>query len=147
MPDSKNDAHVEKTDAEWKSELTPEQFRITRKAGTEAPFTHQYNENKRNGTYACVCCGQSLFPSRTKYNSGTGWPSFYAPENKESVTEHEDNSLFSTRTEICCSKCAAHLGHVFPDGPDPTGLRYCINGEALSFEAEGQDGNDDNDTA
>ena len=133
MDEKKNDNHGKKTAEEWKSELTPEQYRITRKAGTEAPFSHEYNENKAQGTYTCVCCGKLLFGAQTKYNSGTGWPSFYAPESEEGLSEHKDNSLFSKRTEVCCSNCAAHLGHVFPDGPKPTGLRYCINGEALSF--------------
>jgi len=140
-PDIKN--NPDKNDQEWKTELTDEQYRVTREAGTEAPFSHEYNDNKAAGTYTCVCCGEPLFSSQNKYDSGSGWPSFYAPKNNESISEHIDKSLFSTRTEVRCEKCAAHLGHVFPDGPEPTGLRYCINGEALSFKAE-QDDNDDN---
>jgi len=133
-PDDKN--HDDKTDRDWKSKLTDEQYRVTREAGTEAPFSHEYNDNKADGTYNCVCCGEALFNSQAKYDSGSGWPSFYQPETEEGVDEHEDKSLFRTRTEVTCAKCQAHLGHVFPDGPQPTGLRYCINGEALSFTPE-----------
>ena len=133
-PDDKN--HDDKTYRDWKSKLTDEQYRVTREAGTEAPFSHEYNDNKADGTYNCVCCGEALFNSQAKYVSGSGWPSFYQPETEEGVDEHEDKSLFRTRTEVTCAKCQAHLGHVFPDGPQPTGLRYCINGEALSFTPE-----------
>jgi len=133
-PDDKN--HDDKTYRDWKSKLTDEQYRVTREAGTEAPFSHEYNDNKADGTYNCVCCGEALFNSQAKYDSGSGWPSFYQPETEEGVDEHEDKSLFRTRTEVTCAKCQAHLGHVFPDGPQPTGLRYCINGEALSFTPE-----------
>lgn len=124
------------SEADWKDRLSPEQYRITRQAGTEAPFSHEYNDNKREGIYRCVCCGADLFPSRTKYNSGTGWPSFYAPAGENCLSEHEDRALFRSRTEVRCKQCDAHLGHVFPDGPQPTGLRYCINGEALSFSPD-----------
>jgi len=133
-PDSKN--NDDKQGQDWKSELTDEQYRVTRKAGTEAPFSHEYNDNKRDGSYNCVCCGETLFNSQAKYDSGSGWPSFFQPENENGIDEHEDTSLFRTRTEVTCAKCQAHLGHVFPDGPQPTGLRYCINGEALSFTPE-----------
>ena len=145
MDDKKSPAtspDVEKTTEEWQSELTPDQYRITRTAGTEAPFSHEYNDNKDDGTYNCVCCGTPLFGSDTKYDSGSGWPSFYAPKEDGNIAEHEDTSLFRTRTEVTCKKCEAHLGHVFPDGPEPTGLRYCINGEALSFNSEQNDTED-----
>lgn len=129
-----HDERVGKSDAEWRQQLTPEQFRITRQHGTERAFTHPYNDEKREGTFTCVCCGESLFPSDAKFDSGTGWPSFYRPGSDEVVSEHEDASLFMRRTEVRCARCEAHLGHVFPDGPQPTGLRYCINGAALKFE-------------
>lgn len=125
---------VEKTDAEWKAQLTPEQFHVTRKAGTERAFTGPNWDQKADGTYKCVCCGQKLFAAETKYDSGTGWPSFYAPIEDDAVEYHADKSLFSTRTEVVCSNCDAHLGHVFPDGPAPTGLRYCMNGLAMDFD-------------
>lgn len=124
---------VVKTDEEWRSLLTPEQYRITRKHGTERAGTGPHLDEKRTGTFTCVCCGAPLFPSETKYESGTGWPSFYAPVSAEAVSEHEDRSFFMRRTEVRCATCDAHLGHVFPDGPEPTGLRYCMNGHALSF--------------
>jgi len=125
---------VEKTDAEWQAQLTPEQFHVARKAGTERAFTGPNWDQKAPGTYRCVCCGQALFDADTKYDSGTGWPSFYAPIAEDAVEYHADKSLFSTRTEVVCSNCDAHLGHVFPDGPPPTGLRYCMNGLAMDFE-------------
>lgn len=125
---------VEKSEAEWKAELTPEQFHVARKAGTERAFTGPNWDQKADGTYKCVCCGQSLFEAQTKYDSGTGWPSFYAPVAEDAVEYHADKSLFSTRTEVVCSNCDAHLGHVFPDGPAPTGLRYCMNGLAMDFD-------------
>jgi peptide-methionine (R)-S-oxide reductase len=125
---------VTKSDADWRAQLTPEQFHVTRQHGTERAFSHPYNSEKREGMFNCVCCGAALFPSSTKFDSGTGWPSFFQPAEHSQVTEHEDRSFFMRRTEVRCGSCDAHLGHVFPDGPRPTGLRYCINGLALKFE-------------
>ena len=127
---------VEKADSEWKQQLSSDEYHVTRQHGTERPFSHPYNDEKRGGTYACVCCGAPLFRSEAKYDSGSGWPSFYEPESDEAVTNHSDRSLFMTRTEVRCAACEAHLGHVFPDGPDPTGLRYCMNGTALKLEPD-----------
>jgi peptide-methionine (R)-S-oxide reductase len=126
--------------AEWREKLRPEQFRITREHGTERAFSHPYFAEKREGMYKCVCCGAPLFSSETKYDSGTGWPSFYAPADGDAVSEQDDRSFFMRRTEVRCAKCEAHLGHVFPDGPKPTGARYCINGAALAFDAGDEHG-------
>jgi peptide-methionine (R)-S-oxide reductase len=128
---------LKKTEEEWKRELTPEQYEVVRQKGTEAPFTSELNDNKAAGTYRCVACGQPLFTSENKFDSGTGWPSFDRPKEDEAVETEADNSLLMRRTEVLCSRCDAHLGHVFDDGPaDTTGQRYCINGCALTFEDE-----------
>lgn len=126
---------IVKTNAEWKSLLTPAQYRVTREKGTEAPYSSPLDKNYKKGTYACVCCDLPLFSSRTKFDSGTGWPSFWAPMSKRSVREHVDRGSSDTRTEVLCARCDAHLGHVFDDGPPPTNLRYCMNGVALKFTA------------
>jgi peptide-methionine (R)-S-oxide reductase len=135
--DSKSTAKITASAAaneEWRKTLTPEQYRVTREHGTEPAFTGKYWDNHEDGMYNCVCCGAPLFDAETKFDSGTGWPSFYQPVDKEAVGTHEDRSFFMRRTEVHCAKCAAHLGHVFPDGPEPTGLRYCINSTSLDFE-------------
>ena len=127
---------IKKTEEEWQKELSPEQYSVARKKGTEGPFTGKYYDNKEKGKYVCVCCGSELFSSDTKFDSGTGWPSFYKPENEDNVKAETDNSLGMRRTEVMCDKCDAHLGHVFEDGPNPSGLRYCINSCSLDFKKE-----------
>jgi len=122
-----------KSDAEWRAKLTPEQYKVTRQHGTERAASSPLNDEKREGVFACVCCGAPLFASDAKYDSGSGWPSFTSPVDKGAITTHEDHSFMMNRTEVRCARCDAHLGHVFPDGPRPAGLRYCMNGVALDF--------------
>jgi peptide-methionine (R)-S-oxide reductase len=133
---SEHSPKVVKTDAEWRRQLKPEQYHVTREHGTERAFTSPLNREKRQGLFNCVACGAPLFASTTKFESGTGWPSFFAPIAKDAVSERNDRSLFMRRTEVRCAACDAHLGHVFPDGPKPTGARYCLNGCALTFEPD-----------
>jgi peptide-methionine (R)-S-oxide reductase len=125
---------VTKTEEEWQEQLSPEEYHVTRKAGTEPAFTGKYWKTKDQGTYACVCCGQPLFSSETKFNSGTGWPSFWQPMDEGAVIAHTDRTYGMERTEVRCARCDAHLGHVFEDGPDPTGLRYCMNSASLDLK-------------
>ncbi|MFP4508810.1 MAG: peptide-methionine (R)-S-oxide reductase MsrB [Spirochaetaceae bacterium] len=122
---------IQKSDGEWKELLSPEEYRVLRRRGTERAFTGRYHDSKDDGIYVCAGCGNPLFDSKTKYDSGSGWPSYYEPIRSDAVEEQEDRSLFAMRTEVLCSQCGGHLGHVFPDGPKPTGLRYCMNSAAL----------------
>jgi peptide-methionine (R)-S-oxide reductase len=130
------DEKISKSESEWREQLDSEQFQVTRCSGTERPFTGRYWNSKAAGTYKCVCCGQELFRSETKYDSGTGWPSFFRPIQDDAVVEHRDASHGMVRTEVVCSRCDAHLGHVFPDGPEPTGLRYCMNSASLDLDED-----------
>ena len=131
---AKNTDKIVKNDAEWRAQLTPEQYHVTRQHGTEPAYSGEYDGCKDRGVYRCVCCGNPLFDSAHKFDSGTGWPSFYETITRDAVDDRKDRSFFTMRTEIVCSKCAAHLGHVFPDGPPPTGLRYCMNSLALDLD-------------
>lgn len=129
---------INKSDTEWRTQLSEEEYRITRKHGTERAFSHPLYQEHRQGMFSCVCCGAPLFSSEAKYESGTGWPSFFAPVEQDAVSAHEDRSWLMRRTEIRCAACDAHLGHVFPDGPQPTGQRFCMNGTALKFTPDSQ---------
>lgn len=134
---------IRKSKEDWQRELTPEQYKVCRLKGTERPYSGAYNDSKASGTYACVCCGNALFDSETKYDSGTGWPSFWTPIGEGAVATEADNSLFARRTEVLCAACDAHLGHVFDDGPDPTGKRYCMNSVSLKLQPRDLDDESD----
>ena len=137
MSDNKKySENAARSNDDWRNLLSPEAYKVTRQHGTERPFTSPLNNEGRKGIFTCVCCETPLFSSDAKYESGTGWPSFFQPVSEKAISEHADHSLFRKRTEVRCARCDAHLGHVFPDGPEPTGLRYCINGVALKFDAD-----------
>lgn len=136
MSDASKKPGMDKSDEEWRQQLTPAQYTVTRLHGTEPAFSSSYHASEKTGIYRCVGCGEPLFSSNAKFDSGTGWPSFHSPASENALSEQADNKLFMKRTEVRCAACDSHLGHVFPDGPDPSGLRYCINGVALNLEED-----------